>query len=153
MIDTVDWTIEDIDSHCEKHKPDIIVIDQLDIKGKSVQAKVKFSKSVSDQFNDIIEQTTGVETEKRFSDVQANLRSKKGRYFNLVPPSAQDFAGLLYNFLGKGRTGEQQFKFFKKTLIDPFAKGITLSTFVAPPFLMLVNLPTVVQTQSYNPSS
>jgi replicative DNA helicase len=30
MIDTVDWTIEDIDSHCEKHKPDIIVIDQLD---------------------------------------------------------------------------------------------------------------------------
>ena len=100
------------------------IIDQLDIKGKSVQAKVKFSRSVSDQFNDIIEQTTGVETEKRFSDVQANLRSKKGRYFNLVPPSAQDFAGLLYNFLGKGRTGEQQFKFFKKTLIDPFAKGI-----------------------------
>jgi replicative DNA helicase len=30
MIDTVDWSMEDIDSHCEKHKPDIIVIDQLD---------------------------------------------------------------------------------------------------------------------------
>ena len=30
MIDTVDWTLDDIDSHCEKHKPDIIVIDQLD---------------------------------------------------------------------------------------------------------------------------
>ena len=30
MIDTVDWTIDDIDSHCEKYKPDIIVIDQLD---------------------------------------------------------------------------------------------------------------------------
>ena len=30
MIDTVDWTIQDIDSHCEKYKPDIIVIDQLD---------------------------------------------------------------------------------------------------------------------------
>ena len=30
MIDTVDWTIDDIDSHCEKHKPDIVVIDQLD---------------------------------------------------------------------------------------------------------------------------
>jgi len=30
MIDTVDWTIDDIDSHCEKHKPDIIIIDQLD---------------------------------------------------------------------------------------------------------------------------
>jgi replicative DNA helicase len=30
MIDTVDWSLDDIDSHCEKHKPDIIIIDQLD---------------------------------------------------------------------------------------------------------------------------
>ena len=30
MFDTVDWSMNDIDSHCEKHKPDIIVIDQLD---------------------------------------------------------------------------------------------------------------------------
>ena len=30
MFDTVDWSMEDIDSHCEKHRPDIIVIDQLD---------------------------------------------------------------------------------------------------------------------------
>ena len=30
MIDTVDWTIQDIDSHCEKYKPDVVVIDQLD---------------------------------------------------------------------------------------------------------------------------
>ena len=30
MFDTVDWSMDDIDSHCEKHKPDIIVIDQLD---------------------------------------------------------------------------------------------------------------------------
>jgi replicative DNA helicase len=30
LYDTVDWTMDDIDSHCEKHKPDIIVIDQLD---------------------------------------------------------------------------------------------------------------------------
>ena len=30
MFDTVDWSMDDIDSHCEKHKPDIVVIDQLD---------------------------------------------------------------------------------------------------------------------------
>ena len=30
MFDTVDWSIDDIDAHCEKYKPDIIVIDQLD---------------------------------------------------------------------------------------------------------------------------
>jgi len=100
------------------------VLDQLDIKGKSVQAKIKFSKSINDQFNDILENTTGVDSQKRFSDVQANLRSRKSKYFNLVPPSAQDFMGLLYSFLGKGRVGERQFEFFKKTLIDPFARGI-----------------------------
>ena len=30
MFDTVDWSMSDIDAHCEKHKPDIIIIDQLD---------------------------------------------------------------------------------------------------------------------------
>ena len=30
MFDTVDWSMDDIDAHCEKHKPDMIVIDQLD---------------------------------------------------------------------------------------------------------------------------
>jgi replicative DNA helicase len=30
LIDTIDWALDDIDSHCEKYKPDIIVIDQLD---------------------------------------------------------------------------------------------------------------------------
>jgi len=30
MIDTVDWSLDDIDSHCEKYKPDIIIVDQLD---------------------------------------------------------------------------------------------------------------------------
>jgi len=30
MFDTVDWTLDNIDAHCEKYNPDIIVIDQLD---------------------------------------------------------------------------------------------------------------------------
>lgn len=30
MFDTVDWTLDTIDAHCEKYSPDIIVIDQLD---------------------------------------------------------------------------------------------------------------------------
>ena len=31
--------------------------------------------------------------------------------------------GLLYNFLGKGKVGERQFEFFKKTLTDPLNRG------------------------------
>ena len=30
LFDTVDWTIDDIDSHLAIHKPDILIIDQLD---------------------------------------------------------------------------------------------------------------------------
>ena len=30
MLDVVDWSMDDISAHCDKYKPDIIVIDQLD---------------------------------------------------------------------------------------------------------------------------
>ena len=99
-------------------------MDQLDIKGSSVQAKVQFSKNMDKSFNDILEQTTGVESQKQFSEAQAKLRGKKGRYKGLIPASAQDFMGLLYNFMGKGKVGEQQMEFFKKALVDPFARGV-----------------------------
>ena len=59
------------------------------------------------------------------------LRSKKPtkgsifRRFNIyVPPGADDFAGLLYTFLGKGKVGETQMKFFQDNIMTPFAKGI-----------------------------
>ena len=59
------------------------------------------------------------------------LRSKKPtkrsffrRYNIYVPPGADDFAGLLYTFYGKGKLGESQMKFFQDNLMTPFAKGI-----------------------------
>ena len=30
LLDTVDWNLDDVNAHCEKHKPDILIIDQLD---------------------------------------------------------------------------------------------------------------------------
>jgi predicted kinase len=85
---------------------------------------VKFSKGISKEFNDIIEQSTGVGSEKVFSDAQAKIRGNKRRFDNIVPYSVQDLMGLLYNFVGKGKVGEQQMEFFKKALIDPFARAI-----------------------------
>jgi len=100
------------------------MMDQLDIKGSSVQAKINFSKGINETFNDIIEATTGVESEKNFSDAQAKIRGARTKYKGIIPASAQDFAGLIYNFLGKGKQGETDMAFFKKALIDPFARGI-----------------------------
>jgi len=118
------------------------IMDQLDIKGKSVQAKIKFSKRIKSEFSNIInkaaqqemdldfnrilEQTKGVKAESRFSDAQAKVRgSKKGKYAFFVPPSAEDFKGLIYRFLSKGKVGEQQMAFFKKALFDPFGRATT----------------------------
>jgi len=30
LMDTVDWTLDDVNAHCEQHNPDILIIDQLD---------------------------------------------------------------------------------------------------------------------------
>ena len=100
------------------------ILEQFDVKRKVQQAKLKFSLGMGVEFNDIIEQTTGVESQKVFSDAQAKIRGAKTKYSNLIPASAQDFSGLLYNFIGKGKKGEADMAFFKKSLIDPFARGI-----------------------------
>jgi hypothetical protein len=100
------------------------MLDQFDVKSKVQLAKVKFSKDISPTFNDILESTTGVESQKEFSDAQARLRGRDTEYKGIIPASAQDFQGLLYNFLGKGKQGEADMAFFKKALIDPFARGI-----------------------------
>jgi len=96
------------------------MFDQLDIKGKSVQAKVKFSKSMNDQFNDILEDVTGIEAKKRFSEIKARKRgASKGKFRLFIPPSHEDFVGLLYNFMGKGRKGDQHRNFFEQALVKP----------------------------------
>ena len=116
------------------------VLSQLDIKSNVQQVRTNFSLGLNNNINDIlnsnvdpqldlnriIEQTMGDAAEKRYSDAQAKIRgSKKGKYAFFVPPSAEDFKGLLYRLVGKGRQGEQHIAFFKKALFDPFARAYT----------------------------
>ena len=112
------------------------MLDQFDVKGKVQQAKLKFSKSAPRKMSEIIdegamdlntilEQTKGVDRKKVFSAAKARKRGKnKGKFKFFVPPSADDFAGLMYAFMGKGKQGEQHHQFFKENLFDPFSKGI-----------------------------
>ena len=101
------------------------VLDQLDIKSDVVQAKTKFSKSASDQFNAIIEESQGTSRSRTFSYQEAKKMGRNKGWFRIfVPPSAEDFKGLLYRFLGTGRKGDRHMEFFKTNLLDPFAKGI-----------------------------
>ena len=103
------------------------VLEQLDIKSEVVQAKIKFSKSSPLEFNKILEQTKKVAAGKVFSTAEARkigIGKGKNIFKNFfVPPSAEDFKGLLYAFIGKGEQGNAHALFFKENLLDPFARA------------------------------
>ena len=99
----------------------------LDVKSKVRQAYVKHSKSeaLDKGFNDILEQTTGIVSEKEYKKVKAEVAGASlGRVFRGIPYSAQDFVGLLYETLSKGKLGDAQMAWYKKHLIDPYARAV-----------------------------
>jgi len=99
----------------------------LDVKSKVRQAYVKHSKSeaLDKGFNDILEQTTGIASEKEYKKVKAEVAGASlGRVFRGIPYSAQDFVGLLYETLSKGKLGDSQMAWYKKHLIDPYARAV-----------------------------
>jgi hypothetical protein len=99
-------------------------LDVLDVKSKIQQARIKFSKTISPEFNKIIEENTGMEDYKVFSDIVARRRGVDKNKFDIyVPPSAADFELLLYKFIGKGKRGEEQKQFFNDALLKPYANG------------------------------
>ncbi len=91
------------------------------------EARIKYSKSqnLDEAFNDIIEAKTGIETYKRFSPAKAEVRgASKGKFNFFIPPSAEDFTGLLYKTLAKGKVGDRQMQWYKDNLLDPYARAM-----------------------------
>jgi len=100
------------------------MLDQFDVKSKVQQARVKFSKGMNEKFNDILENVTGIESKKRFSIIKGRKRGdSKGKFRFFIPPSHEDFVGLLYNFMGKGKEGNKHRDFFEKALVRPLNRG------------------------------
>ncbi|MGI9555504.1 MAG: hypothetical protein ACR2M9_01470, partial [Cyanophyceae cyanobacterium] len=102
-------------------------LDVFDVKSKTQQAKVKFSKkaSLDKDFNDIIEAKTGVASEKEYKRVKAEVAGAgKGRFNFFIPPSAEDFVGLLYDTLSKGKLGDAQMAWYKKHLLNPYGRAM-----------------------------
>ena len=101
------------------------VLQEADVKSKVHQAKMQFSRDLNSDFNKIIQDATGIKADSTILDARARITGeKKGRFDFFIPPSAEDFQGLMYKLAGKGRRGEIQQAWFKKALFDPFAKGI-----------------------------
>jgi hypothetical protein len=93
----------------------------IDIKSRVQQAKVRLSNSLSEDFNKIIEETTGVEFYKEYSPAKAKtLGANKGKFKFFIPYSAEDILGLIYPTLSKGSKGDAQMAWYKKNLLDPY---------------------------------
>ena len=100
-------------------------LEVLDVKSKTRLAYADRIKKLDKDFNDILEATKGVASEKEYSKVKAELlRGNKGRYEFFIHASADDFAGMLQRFQGKGVVGDNAKLWFKKNLLDPFATAM-----------------------------
>jgi len=100
------------------------VLNQIDVKSDVQQAKFSKKRMFEKITNEIIESSTGIKTYKEYSPARAKtLGAKKGRFSFFTTPSAEDFLGLLYKMLGKGKKGDAQLQFFQDNLIDPYNRA------------------------------
>jgi hypothetical protein len=100
------------------------VLSQIDVKSKVQQAKASKRIVFDKVFNDIIEAKTGIESYKQFSAAKAKtVGASKGKFTFFTTPSAEDFLGLLYKTLGKGKVGDAQMAFYKTNLLDPYNRA------------------------------
>ena len=99
------------------------VLDVIDIKSDVQQ--VMFSRNLSKDFNEMIEIKKGVSRDAVYSDAVAKIKGGKiGQFTFYLPPSAEDFMGLMYNFIGKGKTGDAQLKWFNDNIMRPYYRGV-----------------------------
>tara|TARA_R110001592_G_scaffold55234_1_gene168852 strand:+ start:14977 stop:26877 length:11901 start_codon:yes stop_codon:yes gene_type:complete len=92
-------------------------------KGERIPTKIRKKEDID--LNSMIEYTSGVRSGRKFDNAEGRRAGEgKGRWKFFIPPGADDFAGLMYAFLGKGEQGEAHHQWFKENLFDPFSKGI-----------------------------
>ena len=76
------------------------------------------------EINDILENKTSIAASETISEARARIAGAKKRIPKFfIPSSADDFVGLIYYMLGKGKKGEEQMKWFQTNLFDPYAKA------------------------------
>ena len=112
------------DDHTGNVKAVKDVLSQIDVKSKVQLAKFSKAANFNTIINDMIEDSSGIEAYKKYSAAKAKtVGASKGKYAFLIPPSAEDFTGLLYKMIGKGKKGDAQMAFLKANLLDPYNRA------------------------------
>lgn len=100
------------------------VLSQIDVKSKVQQAKFSKTKTFDTIVNNMIEDSSGIESYKEYSAARAQtIGANKGKFNFFIPASAEDFTGLLYKMLGKGKKGDAQMAFLKTNLLDTYDRA------------------------------
>ena len=86
--------------------------------------QVKASKPLSKEFNKILERSKGVKAEAEYSEARAIKLGQKKGFQAFVPYSAEDYLGLIYPTLGKGKQGDKDLQWYKDNIMDPYNNGI-----------------------------
>ncbi len=100
-------------------------LDVIDVKSQVQQAHVLESKNLNSDFNKLLENTTGIGKQKKYSKAKAQVRgANKGKGKFWIPYSAEDFQGLIYKTLAKGALGDAQMAWYKQHVLDPYARAM-----------------------------
>jgi|11_taG_2_1085331.scaffolds.fasta_scaffold01611_2 hypothetical protein len=76
-------------------------------------------------FNDILEEKTGIASDKVYSKERARIAGKKNKKMSFyISPGAEDFTGLMYKLLSKGKLGDAQMAWIKKHILNPYSKAM-----------------------------
>ena len=82
------------------------------------------ANNLNKEINNILENKTSIAASETISEARARILGTKKRIPKFfIPASADDFVGLIYYMLGKGKKGEEQIKWFQTNLFDPYAKA------------------------------
>ena len=100
------------------------ILDQIDVKSDVQIAKQSKRERIDKDFNVIIEQQSGKEWYKTYSRARAKVQGARANRFEFfIPPSAEDFMGLMYKLLPKGKDGDRALKWIQDHLVDPYNKA------------------------------
>ena len=91
----------------------------------SGQSRILASKTLDADFNKMLERVKGVKADARYSEDRATKLGNKNKKFKFfIPYSAEDYVGLVYPTLGKGKEGDMNLQWYKDNIITPYARGI-----------------------------
>jgi len=93
--------------------------------GDNVPFSASRENRLNAEFNRIIERSVGISAKTKVGESTAKIQgAKKGKFDLFISPSAEDFVGLLYKTLGKGKQGDADLVFYQETLLKPYAKAM-----------------------------